>query len=94
MHDEQAITPAKSQAVRQQAAAILASNQKLATPAAKAELGEQLKLNAALLKVGWLRAQKDGMAVAYRQKIGEQLKQQFHLDMSQLQLTAQGLAKK
>ena len=94
VHDEQAITPARSQAVRQQAAAILASNQKLATPAAKAELGEQLKLSAALLKVGWLRAQKDGTAAAYRQKIGAQLQQQFHLDMSQLQLTAQGLVKK
>ena len=94
VHDEQAITPARSQAVRQQAARLLAGNPKLAAPAAKAQFGEQLKLNTALLKVGWLRAQHDGTAAAFRQKTAGQLQRQFHLDMSQLQLTAQGLAKK
>ena len=92
--DAKVITPARTQAVRAQAAKILGSNPKLQSAAALAQFGEQLKINAAMLEVGRLRAQHDGTSATYSQKIASQLRNQFHLDMSQLQLTSQGLVKK
>ena len=92
--DAKVITPARTQAVRAQAAKILGSNPKLQSAAALAQFGEQLKINAAMLEVGRLRAQHDGTSATYSQKIASQLKNQFHLDMSQLQLTSQGLMKR
>ncbi|RZL15615.1 MAG: hypothetical protein EOO62_03525 [Hymenobacter sp.] len=94
VRDEKTITPAKARAVQAQAANVLAGNQKLDTPGAVAQLGEQLKLNAAMLEVGWLRAVHDGTDATYRQKIAAQLKSQFRIDMTKLQLTEQGLQAK
>lgn len=92
--DEKVITQAKTQAVRAQTASILARNSNLRSTAAVAQFGEQLKLNTAMLEVGWVRAQHDGTGAAYRQKIASQLQANYHLDMSQLQLTTQGLVKR
>ena len=92
--DAKLITPARTQAVRAQAAKVLGTNPKLSSAAALAQFSEQLKINAAMLEVGRLRAQHDGTSATYSQKIATQLKNQFHLDMTQLQLTSQGLVKK
>ena len=92
--DGKLITPAKMQAVRAQTTGTLAGNSSLRSAAALAQFGEQLKLNTAMLEVGRLRSQHDGTSAAYRQKVATQLQSQFHLDMSQLQLTSRGLVKK
>ena len=54
--DASVITAAKTQGVRAQAAGVLARNPNLRGTAALSQFGEQLKLNAALLEVGRLRA--------------------------------------
>ena len=92
--DAKVITPVKTQAVRAQAAGILARNTKLSSGAALAQFGEQLKLNAAMLEVGRLRSQHDNASATYRQKVAAQFQRQYHFDMTQLQLTSQGLTKK
>ena len=92
--DASVITAAKTQGVRAQAAGVLARNPNLRSAAALAQFGEQLKLNAALLEVGRLRAQHDGTSANFSQKVAAQFRNQYHFDLSQLQLTTQGLVKK
>ena len=92
--DAKVITPAKTQAVRAQAAGVLSRNAKLTGGAALAQFGEQLKLNAAMLEVGRMRSQHDGSSAAYSRKVATQFQSQYHFNMRQMQLTAQGLAKK
>ena len=94
MTDASVITAARTQAVRAQAAGIMARNPKLSSGATLAQFGEQLKLNTAMLEVGRLRAQHDGNSATYSRKVATQFQRQYHFSMTQLQLTGQGLVKK
>jgi len=94
IQDGKAITVHMARGVRTQTANVLAQNPKLSAPGTVAQMGEQFKLNAALLQVGWLRSIQDKTDGDYRQKIAAKFQNQYHMDMSKMQLTAQGLTKK
>jgi len=94
VQDGNAVTVPMARRVRAQTASVLAKNAKLRTPSAVAQLGEQFKLTAVMLQIGWMRAVKDGTDASFRQQVAAQFQKQFHLNLSQLKLTEQGLAKK
>ena len=94
VQDGKAITVPMARGVRAQTASTLAKNPKFGTPATAAALGEDLKLHAAMLQVGWFRSVKDGTDADYRQKTAANFQQQYKFDISQKQLTAEGFVNK
>lgn len=93
VQEEKLITPAMDRALQQQAAGILSQNQNLTSSVAVARLGEELKLQAVLLALGWQGARQGGQTEQFRTGIAQQFRSQG-LDMSAVRLTTQGLVKK
>lgn len=90
---EASVTPAMDRAIQRQTAGILSKNTALTSPAAVARLGEELKLQAVVLYLGWQAAKKNGQEAQFKSSIASAFKSKG-LDLSALQLTNSGLAKK
>jgi hypothetical protein len=90
---EASVTPAMDRAIQRQTAGILSNNTTLTSPAAVARLGEELKLQAVVLYLGWQAAKKNGQEAQFKSSIASTFKSKG-LDLSALQLTSSGLAKK
>ncbi|RYE25025.1 MAG: hypothetical protein EOP45_05240 [Sphingobacteriaceae bacterium] len=88
------ISTAQNLGARAQVATLLASKPSLKTPANCAQLGEQFKLQTVLLGSGWVGSVKANTQVTYQKDVAAMFKRQYHMDMAQLKLTAQGFAKK
>lgn len=90
---EASVMPAMDRALQRQAAGILSGNTALASAAAVAKLGEELKLQAVVLYLGWQTAKKNGQEAPFRSNIASTFKSKG-LDLSALRLTGNGLVKK
>lgn len=91
--DQSSITPAMDKALQRQTAALLDKNTALTSPTAVAKLGEQLKLQAVVLYLGWQSTLKNGQFEHFRSNIDQQFKG-MGFDLSKVSLTAQGFKKK
>ncbi|RTQ49001.1 hypothetical protein EJV47_15540 [Hymenobacter gummosus] len=94
VQDGKAITPAMARGLRTQVASTAGGSAAFASPGGAAKLGEELKLQAVILQFGWEGAIKAGTLPAYRQRIAGMFRRDYNLDMAQLKLTSQGLARK
>jgi hypothetical protein len=92
VQDGKAITVPMAQGGRAQIAPLLAPN--LTTAGAAAQLGEEFKLQTAVLFAGWQAASKSGQLPGFRQRVGSSFQTQYHFDLAQMQLTNKGLAKR
>lgn len=90
---EASVTPAMDRAIQRQTAGILSTNTALTSPAAVARLGEELKLQAVVLYLGWQAAKKNGQEAQFKSNIASTFKSKG-LDLNALQLTSNGLIKK
>jgi hypothetical protein len=88
-----AITAAMDRALQQQAAGILGQNKALTSQSAIAKLGEELKLQAVVLYLGWQSSLKTPQIGQFRTGIAQQFKA-LGLDLSQVNLTTRGFVKK
>ena len=84
-----AITKPMARGVQAQAAARL--RRQTLSPDAVGQLGEQLKLQAALLHLNWQQARRRGTDAAFRQQTAAAFQRQYQFDLRQRQLTAAGL---
>lgn len=92
IHDDNAITPGMAQGVRAQMAGTLAGNSQLASPAAIAKLGEEMKLQTVLLTATWQQSIKNNNEAAFRASTGQLFSQQYGFDMARVRPTARGFA--
>jgi hypothetical protein len=90
---EASVTPAMDRALQRQAASLLSSNASLTSPAAVARLGEELKLQAVVLYLGWQTAKKNGQETKFKANIANTFKSKG-LNLNALRLTDNGLVKK
>ncbi|WP_462266105.1 hypothetical protein [Mucilaginibacter sp.] len=91
--DEQ-VTPAMERGARAQVAGILAQNPQIKSSAVRAQIGEEFKLQTILLASGWLQSIKSNTQPAYQQGIAAMFQNQYHMDLRNYKLTAQGFGKK
>jgi hypothetical protein len=94
VQDSKAITPTMARGLRNQVAATVGGNAAFSAPGGAAKLGEEIKLQTVIIQYGWQGAIKAGTLPAYRQRITSMFSREYNMDMSQLKLTNQGLAKK
>lgn len=88
------ITPAMDRALQQQAAGILSKNPSLNSPATVAKMGEELKLQAIVLYLGWQSTLKTPTQLPqFQSGIAQQFKA-MGLDMSKVKLTEKGFEKR
>lgn len=88
------ITPAMDRALQQQSAGILSQNRNLTSPATIAKLGEELKLQAVVLYLGWQSTLKNPVQLPqFRSGIAQQFKA-MGLDISKVKLTESGFGKR
>lgn len=87
------ITPAMDRALQQQSATLLSTNKSLSSPQVVAKFGEQLKLQAVVLYLGWQNALKTTQINEFRSNIAQQYKN-MGLDLSLVKLTNRGFVKK
>jgi phosphohistidine swiveling domain-containing protein len=88
------ITPAMDRGLQKQSAGILSQNRSLTSPAAIAKLGEEMKLQAVVLYLGWQDMLKNPVQLPqFRAGIAQQFKA-MGLDMSQVKLTENGFGKR
>lgn len=92
IHDDKAITPSMAQGVRTQVAGTLAGNSQLASPAAVASLGEEMKLQTVLLTAAWQQSAKNNTEAAFRASTSQLFSQQYGFDMTRVRPTAKGFA--
>lgn len=65
-----------------------------ATPAAVAQLGEEMKLRTVLLYAAWLGAQQKHTVPAFQQNVVDVFQRQYRLDLHRYQLISKGMMKK
>lgn len=94
VRDGNAVTVPMAQGVRAQASRQLGANAKFRTPSALAELGEELKLQAVVLQLGWEEAIRSNQNATYQQAITSRFKRDYNLDLTALRLGSQGFGKK
>ena len=92
IHDDNAITPGMAQGVRAQVAGTLAGNSQLASPAAIAQLGEEMKLQTVLLTAAWQQSIKNNNEAAFRASTSQLFSKQYGFDMTRVRPTAKGFA--
>lgn len=92
IHDDNAITPGMAQGVRAQVAGTLAGNSQLASPAAVAKLGEEMKLQTVLLTATWQQSIKNNNEAAFRTSTSQLFSKQYGFDMTRVRPTAKGFA--
>lgn len=90
---EASVTPALDRALQRQTTSLLGGNKALTSPAAVARLGEEMKLQAVVLYLGWQTAKKNGQEAQFKANVANTFKRSG-LDLSMLKLTANGLVKK
>lgn len=90
---EASVTATMDRALQRQATGIVSRNSTLISPAAVAKLGEELKLQAVMLYVGWQTAKKNGQEAQFKSSIANTFKSKG-LDLGAVQLTTNGLVKK
>ena len=93
VRDGKAVTVPMAQGVRTQAARQLGTNAKLRSAGALAELGEELKLQAVVLQLGWEEAVRSNQGAVYQQAITSRFKRDYGLDLTALRLSSQGFGK-
>jgi hypothetical protein len=91
--DASEISNAKVQAVRRQIAPALAANPRLAAPAARGALGEEMKLLFVTLHAGWQSAVKEGNTARYSDGVARMWRQQSGRDLRALSLTDAGFSR-
>jgi hypothetical protein len=91
--DPAEISTAKVQAVRRQIAPALAANPRLSGPAARADLGEEMKLLFVTLHAGWQSAQKEGNTRQYSDGVARMFQAQSGRDLRALNLTTAGFSR-
>jgi len=91
--DTRTISATMERGLRTQAAGLI--GERLRSPAAVAQFGEEMKLQAVLLLLGWQSSQKAGPAAtaSYGRGVAERFRQ-LGLDMSSLCIGEQGLVRK
>ncbi|MGI4834408.1 MAG: hypothetical protein ACRYFK_13210 [Janthinobacterium lividum] len=89
--DDDVVTASQEQALRAQAARLLAPTARRRPPAAVAHLGEELKLQSVLLVLAWQTAQKSAATLDFRSTIAQQFRAEYGLDLREVRLTNQGL---
>lgn len=94
VRDGKAVTVPMAQGVRRQFAPKLAANPRLTAPGVPAQLGEEMKLLLVVVQGGWQSAMKEHTLPAYQRGIAALYKNQYGLDLAQLQLTDRGFASK
>jgi len=88
------ITPAMDRGLQQQSAGILSQNRSLTAPATIAKLGEEMKLQAVVLYLGWQDMLKNPVQLPqFRTGIAQQFKA-MGLDMGKVKLTEKGFGKR
>ena len=90
---DEEITPVMERGARAQVAAVMAQNPQLAAPATRAQAGEEFKLQSVVVATGWQEAVQAGTQAAYQQSIAALFKNQYHMDLARLRLSAQGFGK-
>ena len=90
---EASVTPAMDRALQRQTTSLLSSNKSLTSPAAVARLGEEMKLQAVVLYLGWQTAKTRGQETQFKANIANTFKSKG-LDLSALRLTNNGLVKR
>jgi hypothetical protein len=90
---EASVTSAMDRALQRQATNLLSSNASLTSSAAVARLGEELKLQAVVLYLGWQTARKNGQETQFKANIANTFKIKG-LNLNALRLTDNGLVKK
>jgi hypothetical protein len=88
-----AVTPAMMQGARNQFGPVLASNTQM-TPALAAQAGEDMKLQTAIVYVGWQGATKGQKLPAFRQGVAALFKKQYGMDMTAFTLGKNGFTRK
>ena len=91
--DAKAITPAMMQGARNQFGPVLASNAQM-TPTLAARTGEDMKLQVAIVQVGWQGAIKGQKLPAFRQGVAALFKKQYAMDMTAFTLSGNGFTRK
>jgi hypothetical protein len=91
--DAKAVTPAMMQGARNQFGPVLASNAQM-TPAVAAQAGEDMKLQTAIVYVGWQGATKGQTLPAFRQGVAALFKKQYAMDMTAFRLNNNGFIRK
>ena len=91
--DAKTITPAMMQGARNQFGPVLASNAQM-TPALAARTGEDMKLQVAIVQVGWQGAIKGQKLPAFRQGVAALFKKQYGMDMTAFTLNSNGFTRK
>ncbi|MVN91718.1 DUF6683 family protein [Mucilaginibacter aquatilis] len=87
------ITAEVDKALQRQTTALLSQNKRLTTPTAISRLGEELKLQAVVLYLGWQSALQGGQSAQFSSGIDQQFKS-MGLDLTKVKLTSKGLVKK
>lgn len=90
--DASKISSARVQAARDQIAPALAANPRLASPAARGALGEEMKLLYVTLHAGWQGAVRDGNTARYSDGVARKWRQQSGRDLRTLSLTDAGFS--
>ena len=90
---EASVTPAMDRALQRQTSSLLSGNTSLTSPAAVARLGEELKLQAVVLYLGWQAAKKNGQEAQFKTNIANTFKSKG-LDLAALRFTNSGLVKR
>ncbi|MBO2012293.1 hypothetical protein [Hymenobacter negativus] len=91
--DDKAVTPAMVQGARAQFGPVLASNPQM-TPAVAAQAGEDMKLQLAIVHVGWQGAIKGQNLPAFRQGVATLFKKQYAMDLTAFKLNNNGFTRK
>lgn len=89
--DTRSITAGMERGLRAQATGLIGD--RLRTPAAVAQFGEEMKLQAVLLLLGWQSSQKAGSTASYSRGVAERFRQSG-LDLTLVRMSEQGLVKK
>lgn len=91
--DAKTITPGMMQGARNQFGPVLASNAQM-TPALAARTGEDMKLQVAIVQVGWQGAIKGQKLPAFREGVAALFKKQYGMDMTAFTLNSNGFTRK
>jgi len=88
------VTKLMERAARTQIAGMISKNEKLISPATRAKVSEEVKLQTVVLALGLQETLKNNTVDAYRKSISAMFQNQYHLNLAQLKLTNKGFSKK
>ena len=91
---DEKVTPTMERAARAQVASILTKNNKLNSTTTRARAAEEIKLQTVVMALGLQETLKNNTVGAYRKTIANAYQGQYHINLSQLELTDKGFKKK